>query len=108
MTPTGTVHIAGLDVHVGPYLRQRCAWCSQLLIDEDLRLVAVQCTCGRTETPHADDCPAAKPVATWQVGALVEVVGEQDQVRASWVVEHKDGDDLPANACGALDPAVTA
>lgn len=39
---TGAVtHIAGLDVQVGRYLRQRCAWCGAMLSDYDLARVAV-------------------------------------------------------------------
>lgn len=84
------IHIAGLDVEVGPYLRQRCAWCGSVLVDYDLRRVAV---------PVGMD---PKP-STWQIGSLVEVDGH-----ISSVVEHKDGDQLPTGCCGALDPEVTA
>lgn len=88
--PTGAItHIAGLDVQVGPYLRQRCAWCGAVLDDYDLRCVAVQ----EGQNPRP---------AMWEVGVLVAVGGA-----ASWVVDHEDGADLPANACALLDPAVT-
>ncbi|HZB28951.1 MAG TPA: hypothetical protein VE465_02175 [Streptosporangiaceae bacterium] len=86
------IHIAGPDITVGHHLRQRCAWCGATLIDDDLTRLAV---------PAGQD---PRP-ATWTVGALVEVDG--DNPRASWVVEHVDGDPLPDNACGALDPAAT-
>jgi hypothetical protein len=83
------VHIAGPDVTVGCYLRQRCAWCGAVLVDYDLHRVAV---------PEGQD---PRP-ATWPVGELVAVDGP-----ASWVVGHDDGDPLPDGACGSLDPAVT-
>lgn len=88
--PTGAItHIAGLDVQVGPYLRQRCAWCGAVLSDYDLARVAV---------PEGQN---PRP-AMWEVGILVAIDGV-----ASWVVDHEDGADLPANACALLDPAVT-
>lgn len=83
-------HIAGLDVEVGPYLRQRCAWCGTVLLDYDLRNVAVQ--------TEAED----KSVATWPVGEVIRVDGNM-----SSVVEHGSGDQLPEDSCTALDPLVT-
>lgn len=86
----GTItHIAGLDVQAGRYLRQRCSWCGAVLSDYDLARVAV--LEGLNPRP-----------ATWTVGALVAIDGI-----ASWVVEHEDGAELPADACAQLDPAVT-
>lgn len=88
---TGSItHIAGLDVQVGRYLRQRCAWCGAVLSDYDLANVAV--LEGHNPRP-----------AMWGVGELVALDGN-----ASWVVDHEDGAELPANACVQLDPAVTA
>lgn len=89
----GMVHIAGNDVQVGPYLRQRCSWCGVVLIDHDLSAIMYE-----SRTP-----PDQRRPATWPVGALVEVDGH-----VSSIVEHEDGAELPANACGQLDPAVTA
>lgn len=97
---TGVVHIVGPEIQVGQLLRQRCAWCGGLLLDYDL---------ARTASPCGDDCRAngCKPEhhrpATWPAGGLVEVDGG-----ATWTVPHQDGDQLPANACGQLDAAVTA
>jgi len=88
--PAGVItHIAGLDVQVGRFLRQRCAWCGAVLSDYDLALVAV--LEGQNPRP-----------AMWTVGALVAIDGA-----AAWVVEHEDGAELPADACAQLDPAVT-
>jgi len=83
------VHIAGVDVQVGALLRQRCSWCGAVLIDYDLDRIAV---------PVGQD---PRP-ATWPVGELVA----RDGV-ASYIVEHVDGADLPAESCARLDPAVT-
>lgn len=83
------VHIAGLDVQIGTQLRQRCAWCGAVLFDYALDRIAV---------PEGQD---PRP-ATWTVGALIEVDGN-----AKWAVPHNDGDQLPANACAALDHDVT-
>ncbi len=83
-------HIAGLDVEIGPYLRQRCAWCGTVLLDYDLRNVAVQ--------TEATD----KSVATWPVGEVIRVDGNM-----SSVVEHESGNQLPEDSCMNLDPLVT-
>lgn len=86
---SGIVHIAGYQVRVNQLLRQRCAWCTVVLIDYDLDRVAVPV--GQDPTP-----------ATWPPGELVEVDGN-----ASWIVPHEDGQQLPAQACANLDAAVT-
>jgi hypothetical protein len=39
---TGTVHIAGFEITVAERLRQRCAWCGEILIDIELGRVAFQ------------------------------------------------------------------
>lgn len=83
------VHIAGAQVQVGSRLRQRCSWCGATLCDYDLERVAV---------PEGQD---PRP-GMWETGALVEVDGN-----ASWVLEHKDGDEIPDSACARLDDAVT-
>ena len=58
-----TVHIAGLDVTVSDHLRQRCAWCGILLVDQDLTAVAVP---AGTED---------RPFPRWPSNALVVVEG---------------------------------
>ncbi len=83
-------HIAGLDVAIGSYLRQRCGWCGTILLDYDLRNVIVQ-----TET-------ADKGVATWPVGEIIRVDGN-----ISSIVEHESGNQLPEDSCATLDPSVT-
>lgn len=84
-----TIHIAGTRVHVGPYLRQRCAWCGATLIHHDLRRVAVP-----TDDPG--------PPPTWPPGDLVALDGA-----LTYFVAHIDGDDLPEGACARIDPEVT-
>lgn len=84
------IHIAGLNVKIEPnLLRQRCAWCGATLLDYDLARIAVPV--GQDEEP-----------GMWPIGALVARDGA-----VSWIVEHKDGDRLPAGSCALLDPAVT-
>lgn len=80
------VHIASQPVQVGTVIRQRCVWCGYELIDVDLRFIAVP-------IDQAD-----KPYATWPTGGLVAQDGG-----ATYVVEHKDGDDLPESSCVAPD-----
>jgi len=86
------VHIAGLDVRVGPHLRQRCAWCGAIIEDVDLSTIQVQVVPGE-ETPS---------YPTWQVGALIGRSGG-----ATYVIAHNDGDQLPPNSCASVDPAAT-
>jgi hypothetical protein len=60
-----------------------------MLLDYDLNRIAVPE--GQDPTP-----------ATWTPCELLAV-----DRGASYVVEHKDGDKLPANCCAKLDPEVT-
>lgn len=99
---TSIIHIAGNVVTVNNHLvRQRCAWCGTVLIDQDLQTIQVQCTCD--ERPHAEDCPARMRPATWLVGALIEVDGGM-----SCIIPHTEGELLPDNHCARLDPSITA
>ena len=82
-------HIAGIDVTIGPLLRQRCAWCGATLIDYDLEKVAV---------PVGQEGPPGH----WEVGALVQVDGNM-----TIVLDHDESHKLPDNACARLDPEVT-
>lgn len=85
-------HIAGQRVIISDrYLRQRCAWCTDVLLEYDLTRIAVPEVAGN-ET--ADPTPA-----TWPPGALVTVDGH-----ASWTT---DGAQLPDDAC-ALNPLTLA
>lgn len=87
---SGVVHIAGLDVRVGSQLRQRCGWCGAVIIDVNLANIM---------TLEGDEMG----YPTWKVGGLVAVDGN-----ATYIVEHTDGEQLPAECCGALEPEVTA
>jgi hypothetical protein len=87
---TTITHFAGLKVQVGTRLRQRCAWCGAMLADYDLQRIAVPL--GQDPTP-----------GMWAPEELVRVEGN-----AYFAVEHKDGDDVPADSCAMLDDAVTA
>lgn len=78
-----TTHIAGLDVTLeGRYMRQRCAWCDEIIMDYDLAMVAVQIP---------DDGSEPKGPGAWEVGALVRR-GEG----VSYVLEDKR---LPDDSC---------
>lgn len=84
-------HIAGLDVTIHDrYLRQRCAWCDEVLIDHDLALVAVALDSNPTSGP---------PV--WPAGRLVRVDGS---------VSHTldEGEPLPGDACSWASTAAPA
>lgn len=88
-----TIHIAGFPVRIGALRRQRCAWCDAVLIDMDLRLIAV---------PEGQEIEPR----FWETGELVQVESDGG-FTAQTLVSHKDGDALPADACGC-PPVVPA
>lgn len=85
-------HIAGNIIELGPYLRQRCAWCGTVLLDYDLRNLMYE------ETTAPED----RMPATWEVGAIIRRAGA-----ISEIVDHEDGSPVPDDCCAKLDPAVT-
>jgi hypothetical protein len=87
----GVVHIAAQPVHIGCHLRQRCAWCGTMLEDYNMH-----------EVSYESSDPDQRP-PTWETGGLVLVDGN-----TMYSVPHVAGEDVPANACAGLDPAVTA
>jgi hypothetical protein len=99
------VHIIGLDVLLdGHLLRQRCAWCGHLLVDDDQSMMMM---------PLNDDGSVPDPPGAWPVGALVEVFGSSTPApgealgfRGMTIVEPEDGL-MPENCCARLDPEVT-
>lgn len=114
-------HIAGMDITIaGRRLRQRCAWCGAILIDSDLANVATVtercshgCDRGQILVPPGDDepCPHCNGtgnepfvMATYPPGRLVRVEGEAG-FRSFVVLD--EADDLPDDACGKVDDAVT-
>lgn len=74
------IHFAGHPVRVGPFARQRCAWCGAILEDWDLSLTMV---------PEGQDGPSP-----WTPGALVEVEGNGRSV-----IAHENGSKLPIGTC---------
>jgi len=89
---TGVTHIAGNDIQIGNLLRQRCAWCGAVLVDYNLDQIMY------TEDTPVDE----RRPATWPVGELVEIDGI-----ATKLVPHENGAQLPANACGRIEAAIT-
>lgn len=85
------IHIAGLQAQVGPLLRQRCAWCGEMLLDYDLRNMAVE-----------PGVTVEEVAGGFEPGALIEVAGVNP--RSFGVIEHKDGDNIPAGFCGDERP----
>lgn len=88
---TAVVHLTGATVFVGTVMRQRCAWCGALLLDEDLAAVTL-----------ADS-------AAWRFeeNTFVAVEGDDRSTRVMWAVPPPPDRRLPEGACAALDPAVT-
>jgi hypothetical protein len=84
MSTTTTTHIVGLGVRVGTVERQRCAWCGEVLVAEDLANLA---------SPDGN-----VGSMLWQCGALLEVTHDEGFRGASVVKEPEPGE-LPANCC---------
>ena len=80
------VHITGMAVALGPFRRQRCAWCGEVLFDYDLRNTMV--------SPNADGSPGEEPMP-WKMADLVAHDGP------AWFVVPMPPDDepLPADSC---------
>lgn len=102
-----TTHMAGIDVTIdGRYLRQRCAWCDEIIIDVDLTAIAValercaDCNPGPGQG-RGDGCrtcdgsgymPPA-PFSAWPIGGYVRRDGGMTSV-----VETADGK-MPDDSC---------
>ena len=97
----GTVtHLAAMSVTVDGYLRQRCAWCGWLLIDQDMtRVRALDGAAERAGWPRG--------ALGWMPGTLVEVTGGNPTVTRVVVVP-ADGIKVPESCCTRLPPEVTA
>jgi hypothetical protein len=84
MTTISTIHVAAIELRIGPLQRQVCAWCGLRLIDVDVRNIAVPD--GQSPWLHA-----------WEVGGLVEVT---DGNPTGYVaLPHPEDGKLPDNAC---------
>jgi len=86
--PASVTHIAGIDVEVqGRFLRQRCSWCGEILIDEDYANIAMP---GEWKKP-----------GHFEIGRLVRVHAGNPK--------HQEvlGDEtLPDDACAAVGPGL--
>lgn len=82
------VHIVGFSVTVGTRTRQLCAWCGEKLYDLDLANVAV------FPAPKSGEQIGAK----FEIGKLLAREGN-----AWWVLDHADGERLPADACAMVE-----
>lgn len=80
------IHIAGFPVRIGALRRQRCAWCDAVLIDMDLRCIAV---------PDGQDLEPR----FFETGELIEVVTDGG-FTSQTLVAHENGAPLPREACG--------
>ena len=100
--PAGIVHIAGLPIRYENHLRQRCAWCFAVLIDEDLTRIAVPVS-------QLDADGHFEP-ATWPIDSLVEVSGGNPKVSAVLDPEPSasgNGTKVPEHCCLRLPPETT-
>ena len=80
-------HIAGLAVTIqGRYVRQRCAWCGELIQDDDVA--------GMAFAEGSDTT-----VGSFECGALIRVEGLGNPIMSS-VLQDKS---LPPDACCLLE-----
>lgn len=91
VAPSVKIHIAGLGLVIGGrFARQRCAWCGEILVDEDATLIA------------SPDPSPRDPL--WEVNALIRVrVGEG--VTAYERLEQTDL--LPVDCCAYSETRTT-
>lgn len=87
---TPVVHVAGADIAFNDLLRQRCAWCGAILIDQDLKLVLV---------PEGTQ---DRGFPVWPAGSFIGVDGSM-----KYFIPFENGDPFPDGLCAKLDPAVT-
>jgi hypothetical protein len=93
------VHLAGtaLTMH-GTHVRQRCAWCGYVLIDQDLTRVAVAVEPGQEPGPYP----------TWEAGAFVAVF-DTGGFAGYRIIEVESPEDsrVPDGSCMLLPPEMT-
>lgn len=83
------IHIAGVEVQVGQIIRQRCSWCGVMLSEVDLQNDAW--------APN-EDGSVPDPVSGWGYEKLVFMEGVNPVHMG--VIEHVNGDQMPAGFCG--------
>ena len=88
-----TIHIAGAVVQVGSVSRQRCAWCGEMLAELDRNNTAV--------APNED---GTYPELTCGFEPLKLISVEGINPTSYGVVEHTDGEQIPAGFCGDDGP----
>ncbi len=81
------IHIAGHPIQYGTLLRQRCAWCGAIMIDDDLSLMA---------SISSDGSPF-KPL-TWETNALVRIEGA-NPVTSEVIPESEHQGKIPPGCC---------
>jgi hypothetical protein len=80
---SNVIHIAGLGLIVGGrFARQRCAWCGEILVEEDATLIA------STDPGPRDPC--------WPINSLVRVRKEDGFVAYERIDQ---SDFLPVDCC---------
>jgi len=81
-------HIAAQQVVIcGRYVRQRCAWCGEVLEDVDLSNLAFE---------NSED--AKNPYPEWPAGALIGVDGN-----CRYIVSPEVEGTMPDDCCALLD-----
>lgn len=90
---TSMTHVAGLAIDVEGYVRQRCAWCSQVILEYDLSY----------RGNHPAPANGYRAPSTWDAGTLVRLLDDAGSMR----VEQDPADPAPEDACLRLSPEAT-
>jgi len=94
-----TIHIAGLDVQVGPLVRQLCAWCGETIENRDLSKEKVAVQPGH---------PIPETRSGWPIGALIEITtSPTGGGRIVSIVDHDPAVKLPIDCCAMDEPEAT-
>lgn len=79
-------HISGLEITVeGRYMRQRCAWCGEILLDRDLQTTMVA----------PDEDGNVPPISSWKVDSLIRIKPGNPTISSML-----DDERLPSDFCG--------
>lgn len=91
------VHIAGVDIRVGSVMRQRCAWCGEILMERDFSMMATQIQPGESEEQAIEGMMRSRwePLALVRIDENLSVVVEPEEVPAG---EHPK---IPEDSCMA-------
>jgi hypothetical protein len=91
-----TVHIAGLQVTFGTMMRQRCAWCGEVIEERDAANMAVATDQTASEEVQQHEANEVIHGIKWEVGGLVAVAFSRV---ARWAIDEPADGKAPPESC---------